>query len=172
MPQHVSAESRGRRETPRIDATQESLLGQLEHAWNAGHPGRVAGCFTNGGRCEWRGVAPFPQAAAAWPRIDGREEIARCAERLMDLASGMVLAFSAVSYGSDRRIWAEWRLTSPAGSGGDVAVGVAVFSLAVDGFTEACLYGDAPVLRSRNVPSVPANPGRPRRRRWFPHRRE
>ncbi len=67
----------------------------------------------------------------------------------MRMAPQLTLAFPVVSYGSDRRVWAEWSLTASGGPSSLSTVGVAVFGITDHGFTEARLFGDPSVLRLR-----------------------
>ena len=117
--------------------TSESLLAQLERALNLRDPDGVARCFADHGFLEWRiGAAP-----ADWSQVQGRAAIARSSARLMKRAPDANLEFVAVSYGSDRRIWAEWVLTRSERAGATVAaVGAAVFRRDAHGFDEVRVY--------------------------------
>ena len=55
----------------------------------------------------------------------------------MRMAPQLTLALPVVSYGSDRRVWAEWSLTASGGHSSLSTVGVAVFRITDHGFTEA-----------------------------------
>jgi hypothetical protein len=133
----VMTDSSGARRSDGVGPTSESLLAQLERALNVHDPDGAARCFTDAGLVEWRiGAAP-----AAWSQVRGRPAIARSLARLMRRAPDATLEFTAVSYGSDRRIWAEWVLTRVERAGATVAaVGAAVFGLDADGFHEVRIY--------------------------------
>ena len=130
-------------------STQDSLLAQLERAWNEQDAIAVGACFSHDGWCEWRGALGRSTSESGWPRVEGRAAIVRCAKQVMRMAPQKTLAFPLVSYGSDRRIWAEWSLTTSGGHDFPSIIGVAVLGLTDHGFTEACLYGDPFLFRPR-----------------------
>ena len=126
-----------------MSSTRESLLCQLERAWNARDPMAIGNCFLRDARCEWHALVPD----GASPCLEGRAAIARCAAQLFRASPDLELAFPVISYGRDRRIWAEWSLSARGADRSRSFVGVAVFSLSELGFTRAHLYGDPLVFR-------------------------
>ena len=88
-------------------------------------------------------VRDAPPAAAGRDAI--RDAIALAMATMPELALEVV----AVGYASDRRLWAEWRVTgTPAASGAGVEVpGVSVFRISNAGFVEERVYWDSASVR-------------------------
>lgn len=132
------------------EATQESLLARLEVAWRAGDPRSVAECFAIDGVCEWRVAGGRSARGARWPRSVGRGEVSGTIADLMKCAPATALEFVTSSYGSDKRIWAEWRLCGGQGRAGrHETAGVAILEVAADGIRRASVYADSKRMRSR-----------------------
>jgi hypothetical protein len=120
--------------------SKELLLTVYERGWNAHDPDACARCFAADGVRETR----LRQArAAAVGREAVRDEIALLMEALPDLA----VEVQAAGYASDRRLWTEWEVTgtrvAEAGGGLVTVVGVSVFRLSNDGFSEERVYWDS-----------------------------
>jgi hypothetical protein len=138
--------------------TQEELLVTYERAWNTHDPGACAACFARDGARELRLLLPCASLGHRDPLVRGREEIAEHIARAMDAVPDMSVEVLGAAYSSDRRLWTEWRVTGTIADdlgrrhdGGrpiDV-VGVSVFRLSNEGFTEERLYWDSALVLGR-----------------------
>jgi hypothetical protein len=130
-------------------ATQESLLAVYARAWNTHDPVAASQCFSADGVREWR--TPLPSGERQHPsRIVGRQAIQADIEGLMRAVPDLSIEIVGSSYGSDRRVWAEWRMSGTpvadrghwrAGQGVVHATGVAIYLLGPEGFRHEILYG-------------------------------
>jgi ketosteroid isomerase-like protein len=125
--------------------TEEELLLTYVRAWNAHDADACARCYAPDGVREYRLLRPCdPLLGRAEPLI-GREEIAADVARVLESVPDLRIEVLSAAYSSDRRLWSEWRATgSPRDGGRGVAiVGVSVFRLRNEGFTEERLYWDS-----------------------------
>jgi SnoaL-like domain len=135
--------------------TQEELLVTYERAWNTHDPGACAECFAHDGVRELRLLLPCASLGHRDPLIRGREEIAEHVGRVMDSVPDLSVEVCGAAYSSDRRLWTEWRVTGtiaddlgrrPTGGRPIDVVGVSVFRLSNEGFTEERLYWDSALV--------------------------
>lgn len=133
--------------------TQEELLVTYERAWNRHHAGACARCFSIDGVRELR-TLPCASLGRRDPLVRGREEIAEHTGRVLEAIPDIAVEVLGAAYSSDRRLWTEWRVTGTIAGrdeGGrpiDV-VGVSVFRLSNEGFTEERLYWDSALIVGR-----------------------
>jgi hypothetical protein len=131
-----------------LGATQESLLAVYGRAWNTHDPVLASRCFAIDGIREWR--TPLPSGAPAGAtRLRGRQAIHDAIAELMRVVPDLAIEILGSSYGSDRRVWAEWHLSGTpiadrgrwrADRGVVHATGVAIYLLGPDGFRREILY--------------------------------
>lgn len=137
--------------------TEELLLTQYVRGWNDHDHLGCAGCFTAGAAREFQ--VEWPCGDGAGPHlVGGREAIARDIASLMAAVPDISVEVVSAGYGSDRRLWTEWRVrgTHTADWGRWRAdgrrievVGVSIFRFSNDGFTEERLYWDSATVRGR-----------------------
>ena len=135
--------------------TQEELLVAYERAWNRHDAAACAACFALDGVRELRMLLPCASLGRGGPLVRGREEIAEHTGRVLEAVPDIAVEVLGAAYSSDRRLWTEWRATGTiagAEEGGhpiDV-VGVSVFRLTNEGFTEERLYWDSGLVLGRD----------------------
>jgi hypothetical protein len=132
-----------------LGATQESLLAVYGRAWNAHDPVLASRCFAIDGIREWR--TPLPCGApGGGTRLQGRQAIHDAIAELIRVVPDLAIEILGSSYGSDRRVWAEWHMSGTpivdrghwrAGQGVVHATGVAIYLLGPEGFRRETLYG-------------------------------
>jgi hypothetical protein len=136
-------------------ATQESLLAVYGRAWNAHDPVAASRCFAVDGIREWRTSLPSGERRGPM-RLEGRQAIQTAIAELMRAVPDLALEVVGSSYGSDRRVWAEWHMSGTpivdrghwrAGQGAVHATGVAIYLLGPEGFRRETLYGGEAPLR-------------------------
>ena len=139
--------------------SKELLLTAYERGWNLHDADACADCFAFDGIREMR-VRRSPDVAGPAGPACGREEIRADIALVMEAVPDLFVEVLGAAYASDRRLWAEWRLTGtcarasrwgPARPLG--VVGVSVFHLSNDGFLEERVYWDSAFASS------PGNPG-------------
>lgn len=152
---------------------EELLLTRLERAWNLHDHEGCAACFTERGLREFRAHRPCAGPDEPPLVLRGRRAIAEDAAGLMAALPDLSVEVVSAGYGSDRRLWTEWRLRGThsgdwgrwAADGRRVEVlGVSVFRLSNAGFVEERLYWDSAFVRGRRggLPGLrPAGPGAP-----------
>ncbi|MGE0027754.1 MAG: nuclear transport factor 2 family protein [Thermoleophilia bacterium] len=121
--------------------SEELLLTAYERGWNAHDPDVCAGCFTRD--------AVRRSLLRDAPATEGRTAIREGIALAMDALPDLTVEVLAVGYASDRRLWAEWRVTGTPAAGGvplDVP-GVSVFRFSNAGFVEERLYWDSAFAR-------------------------
>ena len=135
--------------------TQEELLVTYERAWNTHEPGACAECFVPDGVRELRLLLPCASLGQRDPFIRGRGEIAEHVGRVLDSVPDLSVEVLGAAYSSDRRLWTEWRATGTIAddlgrrrTGGRPieVLGVSVFRLSNQGFTEERLYWDSALV--------------------------
>ena len=122
------------------DVTRESLIAGLEAGWRAGDAKALAGCFAPLGQCVTRRIGRGRSGRRGASIANGRRELAREFERKLLAAPGSVLSFTAVSYGSDQRIWTEWVISLPGPRAAPLAYGVSILQVDADGIHNATIY--------------------------------
>ena len=130
-----------------------------ERAWNVHDPAACAACFAPGGVREFRLLLPCRSLGHRDPVVRGRADIEEDIGRVLEAVPDLSIEVLGAAYSSDRRLWSEWRMrgTVAGGRGGlrrrgerpiDV-VGVSVFRLSNEGFTEERLYWDSALVLGR-----------------------
>jgi hypothetical protein len=137
--------------------TEELLLTRYERAWNLHDHRECADCFVADGVREFRVVWPCEPDDPA-PVLSGREAIARDIATLMAAVPDLSVEVVSAGYGSDRRLWTEWRMRGThtgdwgrwRAAGRRIEVlGASVFRLSNEGFLEERLYWDSAFVRGR-----------------------
>ena len=120
-------------------------------AWNDHDPAACGACFAPEGVREWRVLAPPHIGGAPFPRFVGREAIASRIAEFMSSLPDLELEVSALSEGSDARVWTEWRMRGThaldlgpwAARGEPVDFhGVSIFRIGGEGISEEIAYWD------------------------------
>ena len=137
---------------------EELLLTSYERAWNLRDQRACAECFASHGVREFR-VRQICDAPVDSPRlIQGRQAIAADIREVMVAVPDLSVEIVSVGYGSDRRLWTEWRLRGTSALGGRAwpptgqrieVLGVSIFRLSNAGFLEERLYWDSAFTRGR-----------------------
>jgi SnoaL-like domain len=133
--------------------SKELLLTAYERGWNLHDAGVCADCFAPDGIREMRLRRSRGVAAPAGPAC-GREAIHADIALVMEAVPDLVVEVLGAAYASDRRLWAEWRVTGTCtgerwGRARALDVlGVSVFHLSNSGFLEERLYWDSAFARS------------------------
>ena len=137
--------------------TEEELPAVYERAWNAHDAAACAACFAPEGVRELRLLLPCRSPGGRDP-VRGRDAIAEDVRHVLDAVPDLSVEVLGAAYSSDRRLWTEWRARGEmaedavAGRHGrrriDV-VGVSVFRLSNEGFTEERLYWDSALVLGR-----------------------
>lgn len=125
---------------------EELLLTRYERGLNLHDHRECAHCFAVNGVREFRMARPWGDGGAPPPPLHGREAIARDLRALMTALPDIAVEVVSAGYGSDRRLWTEWRVrgTHALRGGGRIDVlGVSVFRLSNEGFLEERLYWDS-----------------------------
>lgn len=137
--------------------TEELLLTVYARAWNDHDHRGCAECFTDAGTRELRVAHGCGVDGTPVPQL-GREQIAVDIARVIGRVPDLAVEVVSVGYASDRRLWTEWRLRGT--YAGDTArwkghgrrievLGVSVFRLSNDGFTEERAYWDSAFTSGR-----------------------
>jgi hypothetical protein len=138
--------------------TQEELLVTYERAWNSHDADACAACFALHGVRELRMLLPCASLGRRDPLLCGREEIAEHIGSVLDAVPDMAVEVLGAAYSSDRRLWTEWRATGTVvddldrrrdGGRPIEVLGVSVFRLSNDGFTEERVYWDSALVPRR-----------------------
>jgi SnoaL-like protein len=128
--------------------TTESVIGVYQRAWNAHDPRACAACFAEDGARRYRTGPIIGAPDGRLTRAEGRKEIAADIRALFDRMPDLHLEIRSESYGSDRRLWVEWRVRGTLrseGRGGAVDVaGVSIFVLSERGIREELVYAGEP----------------------------
>jgi steroid delta-isomerase-like uncharacterized protein len=120
-------------------------------AWNDHDPAACGACFAPEGVREWRVLAPPHIGGEPFPRFVGREAIASRIAEFISSVPDLELEVSALSEGSDARVWTEWRMrgTHALDLGGWAArgepvdfQGVSIFRIGGEGISEEIAYWD------------------------------
>jgi steroid delta-isomerase-like uncharacterized protein len=124
-------------------------------AWNDHDAAACGECFAPDGVREWRVRAPPHIGWAPFPRFVGRDAIVKRIAQLMAAMPDLEVEVSALSEGSDDRVWTEWRLRGthaidlgpwPArGEPVDVS-GVSIFRVGERGIDEELAYWDTMLM--------------------------
>lgn len=140
--------------------SEELLLTRYQRGWNLHDHQGCAECFVPDAVREFRVTWPCgDRDQEETPRLlSGREAIARDIGTLMRAVPDLSVEVVAAGYGSDRRLWTEWRLRGTHATdwgrwrarGRRIEVlGVSVFRLSNEGFMEERLYWDSAFVRGR-----------------------
>jgi len=138
--------------------TEELLLTRYERGWNLHDHRGCAECFTADGVREFLVAWPCGDPDGPPHLLGGREAIAQDIGGLMAAVPDLSVEIVAAGYGSDRRLWTEWRVRGTHSAdwgrwrarGRRIEVlGVSVFRLSNAGFTEERLYWDSVSVRGR-----------------------
>lgn len=138
--------------------TDELLLTRYEREWNRHDHLACAGCFTDDAVREFLVEWPCGETDQPPHALGGRDAIARDISALMTAVPDISVEVVSAGYGSDRRIWTEWRVRGTHSAdwgrwradGRRIEVlGVSVFRFRNDGFTEERIYWDSAAVRGR-----------------------
>lgn len=141
-----------------VAMTQELLLTRYERGLNLHDHRACAECFVEDAIREFLTAAPCRDGDAAPHRVRGRGAIAQDLGRLMRAVPDISVEVVSAGYGSDRRLWTEWRVRGTHSAdwgrwrarGRRIEVlGVSVFRLSNAGFLEERLYWDSALARGR-----------------------
>ena len=127
-------------------------------AWNAHDPEACAVCFAADGVREFLLRLPCSSLGHRGPVVRGRAEIEEGIRRVLQAMPDLAIEVRGAAYSSDRRLWSEWRLRGTVlddldGREGRRPVdllGVSVFCLSNDGFSEERLYWDSALMLGRD----------------------
>ena len=120
-------------------------------AWNDHDPAACGACFAPDGVREWRVLAPPHIGGAPFPRFVGPDAIADRIAEFMASVPDLELDMSALSAGSDERVWTEWRMRGthaidlgpwPARGEPVDFHGVSIFRIGDRGIAEEIAYWD------------------------------
>jgi hypothetical protein len=124
-------------------------------AWNDRDPDACGDAFAPGGVREWRILAPPHIAGEPFPRFVGQTAIAERIGEFMASVPDLRIDVTALSEGSDGRVWTEWRLRGThALDLGDWAargepldfVGVSIFRVGGEGILQEIAYWDTMLM--------------------------
>jgi steroid delta-isomerase-like uncharacterized protein len=131
------------------------IVARYFDAWNDHDAAACVECFAPDGVREWRVLSPPHIGGEGFPRFVGRDAILMRIERLMASVPDLELEVSALSEGSDGRVWTEWRLrgTHAIDLGAWQArgepvdyVGVSIFRIGQEGIVEEVAYWDTMLM--------------------------
>ena len=131
--------------------TLTGIVARYFDAWNDHDSAACASCFASDGVREWRVLAPPHIGGSPFPRFMGRATIAERIEEFMASVPDLEIDVSALSEGSDDRVWTEWRLRGthaidlgswPARGEPVDFVGVSIFRIGAGGIVEETAYWD------------------------------
>ena len=137
---------------------EELLLTRFERAWNLHDHEGCAACFVEDGMREFRVRRPCAESDDPPRLVRGRRAIGREVAGLMAAVPDLSVEIVSAGYGSDRRLWTEWRFRGthsvnwgrwPADGRRIEVLGVSVFRLSNAGFLEERLYWDSAFARGR-----------------------
>jgi hypothetical protein len=132
------------------------IVARYADAWNDHDAQAAAACFSPRGVRVWQVLAPRHVPGDPFPRFVGRQAIGRRIQLFMDSIPDLRLEVSALSEGSDDRVWTEWRITgthavdlgSWAARGEQVDfVGVSIYRVGPEGIDEERAYWDTLLMR-------------------------
>jgi hypothetical protein len=148
--------------------TEEELLVAYVRAWNAHDPEACAVCFAADGVREFLLRLPCSSLGHRDRLVRGRADIEDDIGHVMRAVPDLAVEVQGAAYSSDRRLWSEWRLRGTVvdelagrreGERPLDLVGVSVFRLSNDGFTEERLYWDSALVLGRDAPGAPRDRG-------------
>lgn len=138
--------------------TEELLLPRYERAWNDHDHRGCAACFAADGARKFVVEWPCGRPDDPPPVVRGRRAISDDIAMLMSAVPDLSVEVVSAGYGSDRRVWTEWRLRGTHSAdwgrwradGRRIEVlGVSIFSLSNEGFLMERLYWDSAFARGR-----------------------
>ncbi len=131
------------------------VIARYFDAWNDHDAEACAACFAPDGVREWRVLAPPHLGGAPFPRFAGRAAIAERIAEFMASVPDLELEVSALSEGSDDRVWTEWRLRGthaidlgpwPARGEPVNFSGVSIYRVGEQGIDEELAYWDTMLM--------------------------
>lgn len=135
--------------------TLTGIVARYFDAWNDHDAAACAACFAADGVREWRVLAPPDICGSPYPQFPGRAAIAARIEQLMISVPDLEIDVSALSEGSDDRVWTEWQLRGthsidlgpwPARGEPVDVVGVSIFRIGAGGIAEERAYWDTMLM--------------------------
>jgi ketosteroid isomerase-like protein len=132
-------------------------------AWNDHDAGACGRCFAPDGVREWRVLAPPHIGGAPFPRFVGWAAIADRIAQFMASVPDLQLDVTALSEGSDERVWTEWRMRGThaldlgpwPGRGEPVDFqGVSIFRVGELGIAEEVAYWDTLLMFGSRSPAA------------------
>lgn len=136
------------------------IVARYFDAWNDHDPAACGRCFAPDGVREWRVMAPPHIGGAPFPRFVGPDEIEERIAQFIAAVPDLEVEVSALSAGSDGRVWTEWRLRGthaldlgpwPATGEPIDFQGVSIFRLADGAITEEVAYWDTMLMFGSRV---------------------
>lgn len=127
------------------------IVARYVDAWNDHDAAAAGACFARDAVREWRVLAPPHIGGDPFPRFVGREAIAERIRQFMESVPDLELDVTALSEGSDERVWTEWRLQGthaldlgpwPARGEPVDFSGVSIFRIGPGGIAHAIDYWD------------------------------
>ena len=128
-------------------------------AWNAHDPEACAVCFAADGVREFLLRLPCHSLGHRDQVVRGRADIEEDIGRVMRALPDLAIEVRGAAYSSDRRLWSEWCVRGTVvddldrqrdGGRSIDLVGVSVFRLSNDGFSEERLYWDSALVLGRD----------------------
>jgi len=128
-------------------------------AWNAHDPEACAVCFAADGVREFLLRLPCRSLGHRDQVVRGRADIEEDIGRVMRTLPDLAIEVRGAAYSSDRRLWSEWCVRGTVvddldrqrdGGRSIDLVGVSVFRLSNDGFSEERLYWDSALVLGRD----------------------
>ena len=140
------------------------VVARYVDAWNRHDPEGCGLCFAPEGERMWLVFAPPHLGGDPFPRFCGRAEVEAAIGDFMRAVPDLRVEVSALSEGSDDRVWTEWRLTGThledwgdwiAGGEPVDLHGVSIFTVGADGIVLERVYWDMLLM----IGAVPALAG-------------
>lgn len=131
------------------------IVARYFDAWNDRDPAACGRCFARDGVREWRVLAPPHIGGTPFPRFVGPDDIAERIAEFMAAVPDLEVEVSALSAGSDGRVWTEWRLRGthaldlgpwPAAGEPIDFQGVSIFRLVDGAIAEEVAYWDTMLM--------------------------
>ena len=138
--------------------TLTGIVARYVDAWNDHDPDACGECFAPDGVRVWQIQAPPHIRGDPFPRFVGREAITERIRALIASLPDLSVEVTALSEGSDERVWIEWRLTgthttdpgaAPARGEPVDFVGVSIFRIDAGLIGEERAYWDTMLMGGR-----------------------
>jgi hypothetical protein len=136
------------------------VVARYVDAWNEHDPVGCGECFAPEGERIWLVVSPSHLRGDPFPRFSGRAEVAGAIGDFMRSVPDVRVDVTALSEGSDDRVWTEWRLTGThredwgdwmAGGEPVDLRGVSIFTVGAEGIVLERVYWDTLMMTNPAV---------------------